>query len=33
MENESIGKEQYEIDYNLLIETLELKLNEQYKNF
>ena len=33
MEIESIGKEQYEIDYNLLIETLELKLNEQYKNF
>ena len=32
MEKENITKNQYEEDYILLIETLELKLNEKYKN-
>ena len=32
MEKENITKIQYEEDYTLLIETLELKLNKQYKN-
>ena len=32
MKNEIIKKNQYEEDYTLLIDTLELKLNEKYKN-